>query len=101
MAINVRIILTCTKSTSQFNIKDDTNKQHKDDLSYFSRCPSWNCTDSHIEETARRLIERVVDNAGTDMKLHIVRECLNSNDETVNIEHFKTLNMGYNSNTYN
>ena len=32
--------------------------------------------------------------------LHIVRHYLNSNHETVNIEHFKILNVGYNNNTY-
>ena len=35
-----------------------------------------------------------------DTKSHIVRHCLNSNHETVSIEHFKILNMGYNNNTY-
>ena len=61
---DVRIILTGTKLSSQFNIKDDTNKQHKHDLVYFSRCPSTNCTDTSIGETARRLSERAVDHAG-------------------------------------
>ena len=31
---DLRIILTCTKLSSQLNIKDDTNKQHKRDLVY-------------------------------------------------------------------
>ena len=96
---DVRIILTGTKLSSHFNITDDTNTQHKHDLVYFSRCPSTTCTDSYIGETARHLTERVVDHAGRDMKLHIIRHCLNSNHETVNIEHFKILNMGYNNNT--
>ena len=37
---DVRIVLTGTKLSSQFNIKVDTDKQHKHDLVYFSRCPS-------------------------------------------------------------
>ena len=41
-----------------------------------------------------------MDHAGRDTNSHIVRHCLNSNHETVNIENFKSLNMGYNSNTY-
>ena len=97
---HVRIILTGTKLNSQFNIKDDTNKQHKHDLVYFSRCPPAACADSYIGETARHLSERIVDQAGRDTKPHIVRHCLNSNHETVNNEHFKILNMGYNNNTY-
>ena len=37
---DVRTILTNTKLNSQFNIKDDTNKQHKHDLLYSSGCVS-------------------------------------------------------------
>ena len=80
---DVRIILTGTILSSHFNIKDDTNKQHKHDFVYFSRCPSTDCTDSYTGETARRLSERVMDHAGTDTKSHIVRHCLNSNPGTV------------------
>ena len=61
-----------------FNIKDDTNKQHKHDFSisvYVSRCPSTDCTDSYTGEPARRLSERVVDHGGRDTKMHIVRHC--------------------------
>ena len=57
---DVRIVLTGTKLSSQFNIKDDTNKQQKHDLVYFSRCPSTDCTDSYIGETARRLSGHVM-----------------------------------------
>ena len=41
-----------------------------------------------------------MDHAGRGTNSHIVRHCLNSNHETVNIENSKSLNMGYNSNTY-
>ena len=63
---DVRIILTETKLRSQFNIKDDANKEHKHDLVYYSRFPSTNCTVSNIEETARRLGERAMDQAVRD-----------------------------------
>ena len=33
---DIRIILTGTKLSSQFNINDNTTKQHKHDLVYFS-----------------------------------------------------------------
>ena len=97
---DVRIILTGTKLSSHFNIKYERNKQHKHDLVYFSRCPSTDCTDSYIGETARHLSERVMDHAGRDTKSHIVRHCLNSYHGTVNIENFKILNMAYSNNSY-
>ena len=63
---DVRIILTGTKLSYQFNIKDDTNKQHKNDLVYFSRCLYTYCIGSYMGETARRLSERVMDHAVRD-----------------------------------
>ena len=97
---DVRILLTGTKLSSQFNIKDDTNKQHKHDLVYFSRCPSTKFTDIYIGEVTRRLSERVMDDAVRETKSLIVRHGLNSNHETVNIENLKILNMMYNNSTY-
>ena len=38
------IILTGTKLSPSFNIKDGTNKQHKHDLVYFSKCFSTTCS---------------------------------------------------------
>ena len=35
-----------------------------------------------------------MDHASRDKKTHIVRLCLNSNYETVNIEHFRNLKYG-------
>ena len=43
---NVRIVLKSTRLTSQFNIKDDTNKQQKNGLVYFSWCTSTTSTGS-------------------------------------------------------
>ena len=56
-------------------------------------------TDSYIGEIARHLNECVVDHGGKDTKSHIVKHCLNSDQEAVNIENFKILNMGYINNT--
>ena len=39
----------------QININNDTNKQHKHDLVYFSKCISSNCADRCIVETVRQL----------------------------------------------
>ena len=82
---DVRIILTETKLRSQFNIKDDANKEHKHDLVYYSRFPSTNCTDSNIEETVRRLGERVMDQAVRDTKSQIVMQQLIMRQLTLNI----------------
>ena len=66
--LDARIILTGTRLSSQFNIKNDTNKQHKHDLVYFTSSPSRSCTDIYIGETARHLSERVVYHTGRNTK---------------------------------
>ena len=58
------------------------------------------CTDSYIGETARRISKIVAGHAGGDMKSHIFRNCLNYDHDTVNIEHFKILSVGYNNKMY-
>ena len=54
------------KSIKTSTKKSLSDKQHKHDLVYFSWCPSTDCTDSYIGETARHLSERVMDQAGRD-----------------------------------
>ena len=57
------------------NIKDDTTVNSEHDLVYFSRCLFTTCADIYVGEAVKRC-ERVVDHAGRDMRLHIVRHCL-------------------------
>ena len=60
------------------------------DLVYFSFIfPSTTCTDNYVGETVRGLPKLAVDHTGRDTKMHIIRHWLNSDHETVNIDHFK------------
>ena len=95
---DVRIVLTGTKLNSHFNIKDETNKQHKHDRVYLSSCPSSTCNDCYIGEKGRRLSERVLDHSGKDTKSHFLRHSFIAIHETVDIGHFQILNRGYNNN---
>ena len=97
---HVRIVFTGTKLSSHFNIKDETNKQHKHDLVYLSSCPSSTCNNCYIGETGRRLSERVLDHSGKDTKSHVLRHSFTAKHETVDIGHFQILNRGYSNITY-
>ena len=94
---DIRNISTGTKLRFHFNITDETNKQHKHDLAYFSRCPSTTCTDSNIEETARYLSELVgitLVETQSRIPVHNLSISVNKSDhETVNNEYFKILNI--------
>ena len=97
---HVRIVFTGTKLSSHFNIKDETNKQHKHDLVYLSSFPSSTCNNCYIGETGRRLSERVLDHSGKDTKSHVLKYSFTAKHETVDIGHFQILNRGYSNNTY-
>ena len=84
--LNDRIILTNIKLCSSFDIKDDTNRQHKYDLVYFNKCFSTFCSDSYIGKTARCLGECVVNHVHRGIKSRIVRHSSNADHETVNVE---------------
>ena len=97
---DVRIVLTGTKLSSHFNIKDKTNKQHKHDLVCLSSCPSSTCNDCYISEKGRRLSDRELDHSGKVTKSHFLRHSFTANHEAVDIGHFQILNREYNNNTY-
>ena len=97
---DVGIVLTGIKLSLHFNIKDETNEQHKDNLVYLSSCPSSTCNDCYIGETGRRLSERVLNHSGKDTNSHFLRHIFTANHQTADIGHFQILNRGYNNNTY-
>ena len=59
---------------SCFNIKDKIPKKHEHNLVYKVDCPD--CDVSYIGESGRRLKERVMDHAGRDKNLHVLKHSL-------------------------
>ena len=58
---------------SLFQTKDQTIFEHKHDLIYHRKCPTENCVDEHIGETARRVKGRIVDHTGRDTNSHLLK----------------------------
>ena len=54
-----QITYTGKKLSSQFNIKDKTNFEHRHELIYHANCPIPTCEDNYIGETARCIHERI------------------------------------------
>ena len=50
-----------TKVSTKFPVKDKTDFQHKNKGVYHSKCPSQGCHENYIEETNRRIVERIKD----------------------------------------
>ena len=49
--------------SSCFNIKDETKSPHKHDLVNHAGCPEESCNDDYVDETARHISERVIDDS--------------------------------------
>ena len=53
------------------------------------------CTEFYNGETSRRLIERVNDNSGKDINLHMFNYFIEANHPTVTLDNFTFLSSGY------
>ena len=86
------------KVGSAFDIKHQTKLEHKHDVTYLVKCPENTCSETYLGETARRLNERIMEHAGKDNKLHMLKHRLQSGHPSVSPNNFRILQKGYNNN---
>ena len=67
---------TGIKLSSQFVLKDQTIKEHKNGLVYKVLCSEDSCSATYIGEVSRRLSERIKDHGGRDRKSHVYTHAL-------------------------
>ena len=53
---------------SSLSIKNRTKLENKHDYTYLVECPEYTCLETYLGETARRLIERIIEHAAKDNK---------------------------------
>ena len=87
----MKVVYTGTKLSTQFPTKDQTTKEHKNNLVYKVECPEQNCNKIYIGETSRRLNERVKEHSGRDQKSHVAAHTMESGHQPVTIEDFTIL----------
>ena len=73
--IKIRTCYTSKSLSSCFKVKDKKAFDHGHDLVYHFKCPEESCTDDHIGESGRRVIERVKDHNGRDKSSHREEPC--------------------------
>ena len=69
--LNQKVIYTETKFSVKFQIKDETNDEHKHDFACYGKCPE--CDKSYVEETRRRPLDRFDDYSGIYSKNNILK----------------------------
>ena len=68
------IVFTCTKLSSNFNVKDPVPFTEKHDIIYWSVCATESCNEDYVGECARRLYEHVKYHNGRDHSSHLVKQ---------------------------
>ena len=96
----LQITYTGKKPSSQFNIKDKTNFEHRHDLIYHVSCPLPTCDDNYIGETTCRIHERIKDHNGRDDKLHMLKHSIEKHHDHVTQENFKVICKNFKNNKW-
>ena len=91
----VALVFTGTKLGTKFNIKDKTSKEHQHDLTYSVVCPDANCNEEYNCETGRRLIERVHEHSGKDVRSHVFKHSIDTDHSIVTIHDFRVFKTRY------
>ena len=86
-----------TKISTQFPVKNITKFEHRHNVLYFSRCPNVTCNETYVEETDRRIKERIMDHNKSDKSLHLLKQPRESQGTHVWKIDFKILNGNYKS----
>ena len=55
--VKTQVTFTGQKLSTQFNVEDRTEFEHKHDIIYLGKCPEQNCTDNYLGESARTISE--------------------------------------------
>ena len=84
-----------TKLSSRFQLKDQTNKDHQHDVIYYRKCPKEQCTKDYTGETGRRLIERVKDRSGNDLRFNLFKHSVKTKHNIATLDDFKITGKGY------
>ena len=81
-------------------MKDPTPFEEQHDIVYHSFCSAGNCNENYIDESARRLDERVKDHNGGDRNYHLFKHLTESGHDPVRKNDFRIIAKGCRDNTH-
>ena len=89
--IKTEVASTGIKLSTCLNVKDQSKFDNQHDVVYYAGCPNETCRESYIGESGRRILERIKDHNGRDLKSHILRHSVESGHANVSFEDFKII----------
>ena len=96
--VKVQTAWTGKRLSSCFKTKDRTKSEHQHDVIYQVKCSAENCLDDYTGESARRIIERVKDQGGSDTKSHVLKHSSEKEHVEGTLEDFKIIGSHFKNN---
>ena len=94
-----QITYTGRKLGPLFETKDQTIFEHEHDVIYHGKYPAENCVDDYIEETTRRVNERIVDHTGRDANSYLLKHSIESGHKPLEAVDYKIIGTEYRKKT--
>ena len=93
-----KIIYVDNKFSTSFCVKDVTEFKHNHDIMYQGKYPEICCNDHYLEETDRRISERVLYHAGRDQNSHLFEHSIGSEHPLLDMNNYNIIEKGYKNN---
>ena len=96
--IVLKVVLTGSKHSLRFQVKDRTIFSHNHDIIYHGNCPENGYPDNYVGETARRISERVLYHTGKDINSHLYKHSIETGLLTLEINDYQIIRNLYENN---
>ena len=99
-SVKTQVTFTGQKLSTDFNVKDRINFEHKHDVINFRKCPEQNCTDNYPGESTMRISERIIDHCARDQKSHLFRYAEVNDHRNASYDDSKIIGSGFRNSTF-
>ena len=76
-------------------MKNVTEFKHNHDKIYQGRCPEIGCNDPNLQETSRRIPERVLEHLGRDPNSYLFKHFVEYGYPVLDMNKYKIIGKGY------
>ena len=93
VTVKTQITYRATKLGSAFQIKEQTKRTHRHNITYLGTCPE--CKHRYVGQTRCRCQKRVIEHNSKDIKSHLLQHANKTNHTRVWLQDFKILGSSY------
>ena len=98
--VKTQVACTGKKLSNYFNVKNQSKFDHQNDVVHYVDCPNVTCRENCINESGRRISERLKHHTGRAFKSHILKHSLESRHANGSDYDFKIISKNFNGNSW-